>query len=147
MKNLPLIFLLAILIGSCASDPKSSSGTSSHIISPTEDSKTETEEIDNSDKAPLVIDSNNTEMLIELEKDKVKQKSEDLLASRPERTVRVSGTIIGGAGMDITLDKLGGKTNMEPIKTTIINEDGYYELDAKTSQEQIFALRTDSGNM
>ncbi len=144
MKNLPILLFALLFLASCGED-QTKSGTSDHrIVQSTDDNSSE---VDNSTKAPLVVDSNNTEVLNEMEREKIAQKADEILANRPEQIVRVSGTIIGGAGMDITLDKLGGKTNMEPIKTTIINEDGYFELDATTSQEQIFALRTDAGNM
>ncbi|MFY0672183.1 MAG: redoxin domain-containing protein [Bacteroidia bacterium] len=139
---------VAFFASSCQGDNKPSSGTSAFRVE--NDSKPQEEttiEVDNSDKTPVVVDSSNAETLFALEREKLEQKADEALNQREEKVVRVSGTIIGGAGMDITLDKLGGKTNMEPIKTTIINEDGYFELDATTSQEQIFSLRTDKGNM
>lgn len=148
MKRLLLPTIVLFLLASCSNDqPKS--GTSSNIITQTknDDTKSTDAEIDNSDKTAGVIDSTNSDFLYEVEREQVEQKATQELANREEKLVRVSGTLIGGAGMTITLDKLGGKTNIEPIKTTIINEDGYFELDAKTSQEQIFSLRTDSGNM
>ena len=143
---LPLLALVPFLF-SCQGETKTSSGTSSYRVENNDKEDDTKIEVDNSDKTPVVVDSNNTEVLFAMEREKIEQKAIAELEKREEQVVRVSGTIIGGAGMDITLDKLGGKTNMEPIKTTIINEDGYFELDATTSQEQIFSLRTDKGNM
>jgi len=143
MEKFTLYILIGLFFISCGPD-KPKSGKSELVINNTGETD---ENSDLPDEESEVVDSSYADAHYAISRQKMEKEAEKALQAREEKPVRISGTIIGGAGMSITLDKLGGKTNMEPLKTTIINEDGYFELDATTNQEQIFNLRTDVGNM
>lgn len=146
MKNLLYLCLFIATLSACDNKKGAVSGKSDLIVKQTDD-KEKTENNDSNSLTNNNLDTTQAEVKYELKRQEVQQTAEEKLATRPEKQVRVSGTIIGGEGMSITLDKLGGRNNMEPIKTTIINEDGYFELDAMSNEEQIYDLRTDSGNI
>ena len=84
-----------------------------------------------------------TELWFRAKEKKLVDKIDALRAERTEENVRIRGTILHAAGQDVTLDKLGGEERFASISTTIINEEGVFELNAKTNQPQMFQLRFD----
>ena len=147
MKYPYLLLSFLLVLSACDGDNKPKSGVSS-VVLPTKKKEQEVatptkDEITNSDSAGVV----NVEEEYVRRETAVKEVVEQRLTAREEKAVRVSGTLLNAQGLSITLEKLGGRKNYEPISTTIINEDGYFELDAKTNQEQIFNLKTDEGNI
>jgi len=142
MKYLPLILLLSIMLTACGED-KPQSGRSSAIATEQTPVKKEPEP-----KQEEVSTVDETELSPEEARRKqIQEEIDNTRESREEKSVRITGTIRGAAGMSITLDKLGGEQRMVPLKTQVINADGVFELETTTKQWQIYDLRTDKGNI
>lgn len=148
MKYHYLLLLVFIGFIGCGDDNKPKSGVSS-VVMPTD--RTESNK---TPETPTSTDANpNPSGMVDVEQEFVRRENEvkevanNQLEVREDKLVRVSGTLLNAQGLSITLEKLGGRKNYEPISTTIINDDGYFELDATTNQEQIFNLKTDEGNI
>lgn len=148
MKHLHLLTfaLLTLFLASCGSD-KPQSGKSSITPTVTKEKDQPAKETNTTAEVEDTSGVMDAEQEYVRRENEVKEQANQLLESREEKLVRVSGTLLNAQGLSITLEKLGGRRNYDPISTTIINSDGYFELDAMTNQEQIFNLKTDSGNI
>lgn len=150
--NKAYLLLLSLFILSCGNDQKVKSGKSSVF---TDDKYQEVK--DDSEGSNANAEKNNEPSLSEIPSDKsiyeVKQeeleaKIDELRNSREQQRLRVSGRILNGGGKTLTLDRLGVESGFEPLSTTVINDDGVFELNTTSNQEAIYQLRTqDKGNM
>lgn len=143
MKNLLTLLCLLLLVATSCGPNGPKSGKSDLAVG----QNTGTPLADSGATAPELLDTGSADARYEAVRERLKNKAEQLLLSREPKQVRINGTILGGVGMSITLNKLGGESNYEPLVTTIINEDNYFELSTNSNQEQIYSLSTDSGNI
>lgn len=143
------LFALFAIAGITSCDEKPKTGDSNEETSTTEAGEKSDEgsnqETSNSSTDGTIDSSLEpfSELWYEEKKQKLANVIDQARAGRESEPVRIRGTILNAAGKDITLDKLAGEIRFEPISTTIINEEGVFELDAETDQPQMFQLRFD----
>ncbi|MCB0737829.1 MAG: TlpA family protein disulfide reductase [Bacteroidetes bacterium] len=145
MKNLTSYFTLYALLISAI-----------FLLNCSNNKSQETEQINNPINGDSTSNQNNgnqgisgtepfSELWYQLKIKKLTEQIDNERSKRPERLIKVRGTILNAAGKEVTLDKLGGESRFEPISTSIINEEGVFELEAQTNQPQIFQIRVDDG--
>lgn len=146
MKNYLAILLLFCILTwqSCGNgDQKSTTTSSTEIDNDSTGTATNTE----GNEQNMQTGSSGAEPYTELwfvEREKaLVAKIDAARENRPMEDIVIRGKILNGAGKEVTLDKLGGEERFAPISTTIVNDEGVFELRAQTNQPQLFQLRFD----